>query len=188
MNPSEPLPDPIEQFLEGTPRATADPAFRQRLLCETIASLRRQRWRKRTAVIAALAASFLAGVVCMHWLPLATSEATREHASGSAYLREKPVPDTTRPADKDASASGRDAVAMEWTAFDDPGQREKLYRQAGDLYVEETQDYEAALRCYTQALDGSAEQDLTIAPDDTWLMMALKEARKKEHSHGKKSG
>jgi hypothetical protein len=191
MDTTPPAPDPVEQFLASLPVSAPDPAFRQELLRETLTTMRRQRWRRRAAVVGALAASFLAGTICMHFWPVRTPDvAQQEQASGPAGPSKKTAPQIV-PAPPEATVApipGGGALAMEWNAFDERDQREKLYRQAGDLYVQENQDYEAALRCYAQALDSNANQDMTINADDNWLVMALKEARRKEQSHAKKDG
>jgi hypothetical protein len=185
MDRTQPLPDPIEQFLEGPPRVAADSPFQDHLLHETLKCWRRQRRRRPVAVIAGLAASFLAGAICVHLWPLRTPDRGQEER---VRVPDKSASEVAhKPAEKKvAPVSGGDAVAVEWNAFDEPNRREVLYRQAGDLYVQETHDYEAALRCYAQALESSSDQDLTITPDDNWLIMALKEARRKEQSHAKK--
>jgi len=189
MEANDLTPDPVEQFLHRPFAVTADPALQQQLLSETLRSLRWKRRRRSAVMIGFVAASFLAGAICTHLLhaPAAPDE-DRQQAKRPVVPVEKPV-GVPRPADNEAGpAPGGNAVALEWTAFDEPERHGDLYRQAGDLYVRENQDYEAALRCYTQALDANSEENLTIAPDDNWLIMALKEARKKEKAHAKKNG
>ena len=72
---------------------------------------------------------------------------------------------------------------LEWSAFDagDDRQRVKLYFQAGDLYLDQAQDFESALRCYHQAIHYGDAQELDIAPTDNWLVMALKRDHQKEN-------
>src|SRR5438128_12683643 len=119
MDTTPPAPDPVEQFLAGSPVTAPDPAFRQELLRETLTTMRRQRWRRRAAVVGALAASFLAGTLCMHLLPVKAPGVSSERASGPAGPRENPAPQIVpAPEATVAPVPGRDALAMEWNAFD----------------------------------------------------------------------
>ena len=60
-----------------------------------------------------------------------------------------------------------------------------FFRLAGARHVAEGGDLQAALRCYRQSLDAGSEEDLAVKPEDDWLLMALKDARKKEKQHAK---
>jgi hypothetical protein len=79
----------------------------------------------------------------------------------------------------DSPAPQLSAQRLEADADQSTARREaaKRYRAAGDRYAA-TNDFESALRCYRQALD--AGTDLTISPDDHWLLMTLKADRQKE--------
>jgi hypothetical protein len=70
-------------------------------------------------------------------------------------------------------------LTLEWQALDSPQPRPDVYRSAGDRYDEDG-DYQSALRCYRGALDTGSDKDLAIAPEDSWLLMVLKDARQKE--------
>jgi hypothetical protein len=56
----------------------------------------------------------------------------------------------------------------------------RLFREAGDRFLREEQDYQAALRCYRNFLDEAADTELAAADSDTWLLTSLKNARRKE--------
>jgi hypothetical protein len=58
-----------------------------------------------------------------------------------------------------------------------------LYVQAGDRYLGEDGDVQSAVRCYGQALNLDDPAVLAIDPKDNWLLMAIKDARKKEKRH-----
>jgi hypothetical protein len=77
------------------------------------------------------------------------------------------------------AAQPEPALALEWKALDRPQEAKRLYRQAGERYLEE-EDYAGAVRCYGGALDAGAAEDLEVAPDDDYLLLAIKLARKKE--------
>jgi hypothetical protein len=68
----------------------------------------------------------------------------------------------------------------EWQAFDSGEDRAEQYLRAGADYLMEESDPQSALRCYGQALDAGGQTSLAVRPDDDWLLMAIKDARKKE--------
>ena len=63
-----------------------------------------------------------------------------------------------------------------------------LYRRVGDRYLKDEGDLQAALRCYARSLENGSEEDLTPAPEDDFLLMALKDARQKEKRHANDDG
>jgi hypothetical protein len=80
------------------------------------------------------------------------------------------------------------AAVIERVAAASEARRAHFFRRAGDRYLEDEGDMEAALRCYTQALDSSKPEDLMISANDNWLLMALKKARLEENGHAKNGG
>jgi hypothetical protein len=72
------------------------------------------------------------------------------------------------------------ATALEWEAVDHPERAATLYRAAGDRYLAEEGDLAGAVRCYGNGLSAGAANDLTIDPGDSWLLMAIKDARQRE--------
>jgi hypothetical protein len=71
-------------------------------------------------------------------------------------------------------------VALEWQALEAPAGRPALYRRAADCYLNDEADPQSALRCYAAALDEAGPDDLDLSAEDSWLLMAIKNARKKE--------
>jgi hypothetical protein len=67
-------------------------------------------------------------------------------------------------------------------------ERPELLLRAGDRYLKENNDPEAALRCYTKALNAASADDLKFSPQDNWLLMAIKNAREKEARHANNDG
>ena len=67
----------------------------------------------------------------------------------------------------------------EWQAVEAPTRASALYRQAADDYLRRG-EHADALRCYGNALDEARPRDLEVNGDDSWLLIALKHARKKE--------
>jgi hypothetical protein len=163
--------DPCEHLGRIGPPPPAD-RLREALWRRLRRRLRRGRWWKRAAVAAALAACYAAGF-------------------GTARLAPEPAPapstvvvvdDGSRPHDDGMTppAPPDSPLGQEWQALDSPEQRPEAYREAGDRYVAEEADYQSAVRCYREALDAGSERDLAIQPDDSWLLMVLKDARQKE--------
>jgi hypothetical protein len=89
---------------------------------------------------------------------------------------EPPAPPAVGPP---VTATHVSATELEWQAFDSQGdERSRRYVEAGDLYLELEADYAAALRCYSQALADASPRNLEFAPNDSWLLLTLKNARK----------
>jgi hypothetical protein len=156
--------DPCEHLGRIGPPPPAD-RLREALWRRLRRRLRRGRWWKRAAVAAALAACYAAGF-------------------GTARLATEPTPAPSTVVVADdrmmPPAPPASPLAQEWQALDSPEQRPEAYREAGDRYVAEEGDYQSAVRCYREALDAGSERDLAIQPDDSWLLMVLKDARQKE--------
>ncbi len=161
-----PEPDPLDGLLRPVPRA-ADPTFRRTLLGRTRAAVRRRVSARRLLAAAALAACFAAGVVttALLWKPSATPP-------GPGPIVEP-----------DRQATPAPLAAVEDRAVKEPDRRAELFREAGKRYLAEQGDLQAAVRCYGHSLDAAAPSELTIAPEDDWLLMALKHARQEERRH-----
>jgi tetratricopeptide (TPR) repeat protein len=171
--------DPVDQFLTTDFSAASTPGLRQAVFAQTARVLRRRRVGRRLAALGALAACFLAGMATM--LAWQTHESPRELAqlvppneNHAAKQPDKPVALSTK------HEEAPSLVELEWRAFDSRDNRAALFFDVAQRYLEEQKDYEAALRCYRQALDAAPREVLAIRPDDNWLVMALKEARQKE--------
>ncbi len=165
--------DPIDELL-APPGPVETAALRQALLAATTRRLRRARWVRRAALAAALAACYGAGLLTMR-LPNPAQKAT------------VPVVEVPRPAE--SQAPPEPAPLAERRADKAPdAERAALLRQAGRRYLDEEDDPEAALRCYSKALDAGGKDDAKFSPDDDWLMMAIKNAREKEARHANNDG
>jgi hypothetical protein len=174
--------DPIERFLSTDFNGPPSPALRQAVLAQTARSLRRRRLRRRLAMLAALAACFLAGMGTMAvvW-QMANGGMSGEGrvASGEKKQNQPAKPPDASSIKPEASPS---LIDLEWRAFDSRENRAALFFEVAQRYLEEQNDYESALRCYRQALDAAPKEGLAIRPEDNWLVMALKEARLKENN------
>jgi hypothetical protein len=160
--------DPLEELL-APPDAANTAALRQATLARTARPLRRRRWLRRGALAAVLAACFAAGMLTTRLLspaaPVVIVQAPPEH---------KPQAPPAPPLVSVAPAPQREPS--------DERPADLLLR-AGDRYLNEDNDPEAALRCYSRALNAASAEDLKFSPDDNWLLMAIKSAREKEARH-----
>ena len=66
---------------------------------------------------------------------------------------------------------------------DDRGEAARLYRVAGDRFLNDAQDYRNAARCYRLYLERAGEVALVPVPSDTWLLTSLKNSLFKEKSN-----
>jgi hypothetical protein len=162
-----------------TPQPDAIPEGFQRLvLAQTLGVLRRRRRLRRLAAVAALAACFLGGVLAMRFFGSPGVPPPPEQREEMVQRQPEPnFPLTSSPKPADS------ALALEWQALDSPTRRPDLDRKAGDRYLTENFDARSAMRCYDRAL--AADADLSVSADDSWLLMAIKDARQKEKRDAK---
>ncbi len=177
-------PDPLDGMLHP-PSPPDNEALRQQVYAQTRRVLqRRRRWRQ-LAYTAALAASFVAGLLVMR---LTTPRPAPALPSEPEVVVKQPEK-TPQPPDRlPQSSADENALALENDAFDSTDHRVERYRQAGDTYMNEEYDPQSALRCYRNALDNATKNDLAISTNDNWLLMAIKDARQKESDHAKQGG
>ena len=71
---------------------------------------------------------------------------------------------------------------------DDPAEAARLYRTAGDKYLNDGNDYPNAARCYRLFLSRAGSAGLNPESGDTWLLTSLKNAAFKEKAHDAKTG
>jgi hypothetical protein len=165
------IPDEIDRLLTPS-SAPPDPALRDRLRAVTTRRLRRSRHLRRLVVATALAVCYVAGVATV-WFTRPTPrlqetaviEASHDNATRPPVL----APQSPRELELAAELA-------------DGPERARLYMDAARVFAQST-NWDAAVRCYRNALDAGGG-DLTIDPkNDDWLMVTLKLARKEEQSH-----
>jgi hypothetical protein len=170
-------PDPVAAWLAVARSPNANfAALCQTVLHRTTSILRRRRWSRRASIVAGLAGCYAAGLASMYFV--------RAPTPAEMIIVEK-APDPTQtpllaPRETDVSA-----VSLEWRAVESSDKRVEFYRRAGDRYLAESNDTEAAMRCYRLMLNAASNTEMTISPDDNWLLMALKDARLKEKLNAK---
>jgi hypothetical protein len=176
--------DPLDDFLTAAPSTPCASAWKQSLLVQTTRTLRRRHHWKRVGFVTVLAACYAAGALTMRLAaPVSTPQEVANNAPQPAPER-TPTPVPVPPA-PEVATSARD---LEWQAVENPDRRAELFRRAGDRYLNDENDLESAVRCYKHALDAGSDTDLKIAPQDTWLLVSLKNARQEEKPHGKNDG
>jgi hypothetical protein len=175
MNPHP--DDPLDELLTPSSSPADTEKLRADVLRRTTALLRRRVWLKRGGFVTALAACFLAGGLTVR---LMTPVAAVETQGAVANI---PNPENG----PELIAPPTVAVEMPPPAIErlasqtDDRERAELLRTAGRRYLDEQNDPESALRCYTNALNAGSVDDLKASPSDDWLLMALKDAREKEN-------
>jgi hypothetical protein len=180
------LPDPLDELLRPDLPVVAAPVWRESLLARTTRTLRWRRRGRRLAILAALAACYVAGLVSMRLL---RAEPAVEVRKEIVYVTEEKKPESppervTPPVPERPLT----ALALEWQAAEDPDRGAELNRRAGDRYFAEENDLASAVRCYKRFLSACPETELEVAPQDNWLLVTLKNARLEEKRHAKNNG
>jgi hypothetical protein len=157
--------DPCDELLASVPPAP-DSAFRAALRVRTSRMIRLRWWLKRLAVLAVAGVVYVAGVLTPRPTPVVPPAPERPAA---VEIESAPPPPTLPDAES--------TVEMEYRALESNRGRAELYLRAADRYLSED-DLASAARCYRLALNEGA--DPAVRSEDTWLMIAIKNARSKE--------
>ncbi len=139
------------------------------------ARARRRRLLRRGAQSLGVAVVFALGVVSRPWLiasPEAVPVVKIEYVTVIAEAKVEP------PAPVEPPPRRRTPYQLEIQAelSDDPAEVAQCYRLAGDGYLEAT-NLPAAARCYRSALEATGPAGWQLQPDDTWLMVSMKNAQ-----------
>jgi hypothetical protein len=165
--------DPLERLLLAD-ESDAAPELRARLRQATLGCVRRNRRVRQLCRLGAVTSVLLA--LAALWY-IRFNRVQDERANPRISVNVQPVPQKTEPAP--AVTTPVSAADLEWQAFDSQGEeRSRRYFQAGNRYLEMEADYASALRCYSQALADVSPRDLEFTPDDSWLLLTLKNARR----------
>jgi hypothetical protein len=186
--------DDLDELL--IPKSGPEPAgLREALFTRTARRLAWARWTRRVAAVAAVVAVFAAGGV-LGWLAKPERLAV-ERVPGEPVFVFVPMPVPTQPPVADAPDSPKpeprpapvSATEAELLAeqSDDPAEVARLYRLAGDRYLNDRQDYANAARCYRMFLASAGDGGLSPEPGDTWLLTSLKNAAFKEKANVSKT-
>jgi hypothetical protein len=181
------MTEPIDGFLDRDFACVPDEALWASLRDRTTSVLRRRRRLKRGAIVVAL---LLPVAVGLGWFLVTQNNDEKTPADPSAppvvVARKKPIEQPAPPEHPPAPGltpleeNLSPAQRFEVKARIDVAKQAVYLLQAGNSYCEED-DCESALRCYAQYLNVAGPEALAIADTDNWLLVALKNARRKEN-------
>jgi hypothetical protein len=174
-------PDDLEDLLRPRP-GTPSPALRDALLLRTERALVCARWVSRAAKVAAVAALVAVGIG-VGWV-------IRPERVVEVAGAERAVPvfvpfflsvevDGSRPPVSPEPPLSATAAELQAEQADDTAEAAKLYRAAGDRFLDR-QDYRNATRCYRLFLARAGDDGLSLESSDSWLLTSLKNAAFKE--------
>jgi hypothetical protein len=177
--------DELDDLLSPRVPSTAGEA-REAIFRRTERTLARGRLLRQTAKVAAIAVVFVAGGVG-GWFAKPEQVRIVEFAVASPVEIivpvPVPIPSANRidpPPSEPPSSSQAELLAEQ---SDDPTEAARLYRLAGDRYLNDFQDYRNASRCYRLFLIHAGDSGLSPQRDDTWLLTSLKNAAYREKFH-----
>lgn len=169
------IPDDLDDLLTPGGELPGD-ARREEVWRQTSGYLRRRK-RVRDVVRVGGAVLLVALGVGAGWMlkpagvPTGPGEVTvarREPTASAPAATTSPSPRTAQQLELDAER------------VDDLMASARLYREAGDRYLEQGNDIRSALRCYRQHLELTDQQARQVSVNDSWLLLSLKRA----HSEG----
>jgi hypothetical protein len=171
--PDEPF---AESMLSPAPLSLSD-ALKDSVFQLTRAKFRRRQRLRVAARLGLLAACFLGGMGVMM---LVNARLMPENRTIIVY-----VPQESKPREAQASPEPKRAVTpseleLEAEASLVKTESARRFREAGDRYLREEANYQAALRCYRNYLDETEEASPAVSESDTWLLTSLVNARRKE--------
>jgi len=187
-DPTPEPPDDLDAFLAPNPTTGPAPGLRESLFRRTERNLARGRLVRRLAMAGLVAAVFVGGGL-VGWVAKPDRETVRvERISSPPEVVTvpvavpvpvpHPVPDSPEPPRTEtATAAAAELLAEQ---ADDRAEAARLYRLAGDRYLNDDQDYRNAARCYRLFLARVGDSGLSPDPADTWLLTSLKNAAFKE--------
>lgn len=189
--------DDLDDLLSPTPGV--EPAgLREAVLRHTERHLAWRRTNRRVAKLLAVAVVFGGGLfvgVAVRNEPRGVPEpalpVVRHSTEVVTVVVAVPVPTPAEPSGPvAASPEPPTAAAAELRAelADDPAEAARLYRLAGDKYLNDRADYANATRCYRLYLRRAGDPGLALDPTDTWLLTSLKTTALTEKVHASKTG
>ena len=182
-SPDTPERDSVDNLL--TVRGPiAGKRIRRHVLAETVSVVRRRGTVRRLGLFVGLAGCYLAGIVtAWGWVAAsiprdASAFEQRDAPDDQPSEGSRPAPARRRsPGVRPAQRSDSRRAVVARADFEQ-------IRRVSDRYLHEQGDIAKALHYYTRALNQATPQEREISlVQDSWLLMALKEARRKEDHH-----
>jgi hypothetical protein len=185
------MTDPNDDLADvlGPPPAGPSPGLRETLLRRTERRLTRDRWLRRGAKIATVAAVFLAGGAVGWLVRPSPAPVPMPEVGVLPVIVPVPTPGVYTPGSPAAPAAAPALPASEAelrAEQADGAEAAKLYRLAGDAFLR-TEDYANATRCYRLFLKRAGEAGLALEADDSWLLVSLKNAAFQEKTDALKT-
>ena len=153
--------------------------FRNRLLKETTRAVERRRRGRRVVQVVGILGAYVLGGLSVAALLQAPPGDVRSIpvAAESIDTRETVSPSLT-------VANLRDPEWLPRRLAESTADAQRtLLLEAGDLYLERMGDLERAVQCYRRWFElANGESALDLRTEDTWLLAALKTARRKEQT------
>lgn len=170
--------DELDALLTPLPPVPIAPAARAAALEVSTSALRRPRsWLRKWA---AVAAGFALGVT-VGWVAKPSPATPAPAPMVQQTEKREPMP-SPNPAETvppvPAVALNADTLEMQ-AEIADAATAAKLYRQAGDLYLKDS-DIASAARCYRLHLTEAGREACTPSKDDSWLLLSMKSSVLKE--------
>src|SRR5262245_31052051 len=163
--------DDLERLL--TPQnVPAAPALRDRLRADTTRRLRVGRYIRRLTAAIALAACYMAGIATIWW-GFRPAAPPPERIVVEVVRDQPAAPAAVPPSPHELELAAEQA---------DGDESARLFLDAAREFARGA-DWDAALRCYRNALDASGGNLTIDATNDDSLMVTLKLARKEERIH-----
>ena len=176
-----------DDFLDGVLGADSAPrpsdALRAAVLSQTVGVIRFRRRMKKCVLAASLLGCYLAGVATTTlWQP--AQGPLPSPAAIVATAEPTATEPTEPPAMRRPSQPSRQNSPVARPVGSPRKNRVQTMREKADRHLLEQGDVASALRDYTCALNLAPASQRAIRPEqDTWLLMALKNARAKELRH-----
>ena len=163
---SEPADD-LAGLLGPVPARAPSPSRREMTYRKVVGALRRGRQQRRVLAAVAAVGLFVAGGIT-GWLAKPTSVAVAEPPSPPPS---RPAPETTRPVEVEPLSA--EQLELRAELADDPADAARLYREAGDRFLN-GRDYENAARCYRRHLSVADDEALKASASDSWMLHTMK--------------
>lgn len=154
------------------PREPAGVAECDAAWAATARVVRRRRWWRRGRTGLLILGGFVAGLLAMNRVSPPVNNRLTDQMVASANDRDEP-------AAAESYVDEGPRRLERWAESAEGEKRRVLFRRAGDGYLKRGDEI-AAVRCYRHAIDGGSPPELAIRTEDSWLLMSLKLANKKE--------
>ena len=190
---NEPLVENVPELPEGTFDAPGVPdGFREAVWRRTARTLRRRVRRRWAVAVCTVVVAYAAGLATMYTVqdgryetpaPIASVPPEPDAGPGTAVVSAPPVTPWHADAGSVALLLDHEALSRR-IAEASREERLRLLKWAGDRYLRELGDVQRALNCYRWLLNATPPAQRTVVePDDSWLLVSLKQARQKEMIH-----